>query len=108
MTGVAGVALVPAPVEVLGDGAELDDQVVGKVFGLDLPAFLAPQPNQTGLVIAHDDPGIRAADETARLIRLDISQTSSTRGVKRRLSHVRRGRTIAASNSDGAWASNGS
>ena len=29
LDGVTGVALVPAPVEVLGDGAELDDQVVG-------------------------------------------------------------------------------
>ena len=26
---VTGVALIPAPIEVLGDGAELDDQVVG-------------------------------------------------------------------------------
>ena len=29
-----GVALVPAPVEVLGNGAELDDQVVGEVLRL--------------------------------------------------------------------------
>jgi hypothetical protein len=31
---LAGVALIPAPVEVLGDGAELDDQVAGEVLRL--------------------------------------------------------------------------
>ena len=65
LDGVAGVALIPAPVEVLGDRAELDDQVVGEVLRLDLAALLAPQPDQGGLVVAHDDPGIRAADERA-------------------------------------------
>ena len=29
LDGLTGVALVPAPVEVLGDGAELDNQIVG-------------------------------------------------------------------------------
>ena len=60
---LAGVALVPVPVEVLGHGAELDDQVAGEVFRLDLAALLPPQPDQGGFVIAHDDPGIRAADK---------------------------------------------
>ena len=44
---------------------ELDDEVAGKVLRLDLAAFLAPQPQQGGLIIAHDDPGVRAADEVA-------------------------------------------
>ena len=55
---LAGVALVPAPVELLGDAAELDDQVAGQVFGLGLAPFLPPEPEQGGLVIAHDDPGV--------------------------------------------------
>jgi hypothetical protein len=37
--GLAGVALVPAPIEVLGDHPELDDQVVGQVIGVGLAAL---------------------------------------------------------------------
>ena len=61
--GLAGVALVPAPVEVLGDRPELNDEVVGEVFRFDLASLLAPEPNEVRLVIAHDDAGVRAADE---------------------------------------------
>ena len=60
-----GIGFVPAPVEVLGDDAELDDEVAGQVLRLDLAALFPPQPQQGGLVIAHDDPGVRAADELA-------------------------------------------
>ena len=42
---ISGVSFVPAPVEVLGDGAQLDDQVVRKVLRLDLSALLAPKPH---------------------------------------------------------------
>ena len=62
---LAGIALVPVPVEVLGHGAELDDQVAGQVLRLDLAALFPPEPEQGGLVVAHDDPGVRAADEGA-------------------------------------------
>ena len=62
---LAGIALVPVPIEVLGHGPELDDQVAREVLRLDLAALLAPEPEQGGLVIAHDDPGVRAADEGA-------------------------------------------
>ena len=62
---LAGIALVPMPVEVLGHQAELDDEVAGEVLRLDLAAFLPPEAEQGGLVIAHDDPGVRAADELA-------------------------------------------
>ena len=60
---LAGIALVPVPVEVLGHGAELDDQVVRQVLRLDLAALFPPQPEQGGFIVAHDDPGVRAADE---------------------------------------------
>ena len=62
---LAGIALVPVPVELLGDTAELDDQVAGQVLGLGLAPLLPPEPEQGGLVVAHDDPGVRAADEGA-------------------------------------------
>ncbi len=64
---LAGIGLVPAPVEVLGGQAELDDEVAGEVLRLDLAALFPPQPQQGGLVIAHDDPGVRAADEVAAI-----------------------------------------
>jgi hypothetical protein len=52
---VTGVALIPTPVEVFRHGAELDDEVFGKVFRLDLPALLPPKPHQRRFVIPHND-----------------------------------------------------
>jgi hypothetical protein len=63
--GIAGVALEPAPVEVFRNRAELDHQDAGQVLGFDLPSFLAPQSDQGFLVVLHNDPGVRAADEFA-------------------------------------------
>ena len=60
---LTGVGLVPAPVQLLGGRAELNDEVAGQVLWLNLAAFFPPQPQQGGLVVAHDDPGVRAADE---------------------------------------------
>ena len=71
---LAGIALVPVPVEVLGHGAELDDQVVREVLGLDLAALFPPQPEQGGFVVAHDDPGVRAADEGAAVLSQLLSE----------------------------------
>ena len=62
---LAGLALVPVPVEVLGHEAELDDEVARQVLRLDLAALLAPEAQQGGFVVAHDDPGVRAADKAA-------------------------------------------
>ena len=39
---LTGIGLVPAPVEVLRDGPELDDEVAGEVLRLGLAALLAP------------------------------------------------------------------
>src|SRR5450756_2541115 len=64
----AGIALVPEPVEILGDPAELDDEVGGEVLGLDLAALFLPEAEQGGLVVAHDDPGVGAADEAPAVI----------------------------------------
>ena len=58
-----GIGFVPAPVQLLGDGPKLDDEVAGEVLWLNLTAFLAPKAQQGGFVVAHDDSGVRAADE---------------------------------------------
>src|SRR5262249_16745538 len=66
-----GIAFVPKAVEGLGHKAELDDEVVGQVLRLGLAAFLAPEAAQCGLIVAHYNPGVRAADEgTAALVTL--------------------------------------
>jgi len=36
-----------------------------RFLGLDLAALLPPQPVQSGFVLAHDYPRVRAADEGA-------------------------------------------
>src|SRR5262249_6424837 len=61
----AGVALVPGAVELLGCPSELHDEVAGEVLRFGLSAFLAPEANQGGFIMAHDDPGIRTTDEGA-------------------------------------------
>ena len=59
-----GIALVPAPIELLGHVAELDDEIAGEVLGLGFPALLPPEPKQGSFIRAHDDTRIRAANET--------------------------------------------
>src|SRR5665811_1124687 len=44
LDGVAGIALIPAPVEVLGHGPKLDDQIIREILRLDLSALLPPKP----------------------------------------------------------------
>ena len=63
-----GIGLVPAPVKVLGDRPELDDEVAREVLRLGLAALFPPQPHQGRLIVAHDDPGVRAADEVAAVV----------------------------------------
>src|SRR6266446_3683915 len=57
------VAFVPGAVELLGCPPQLHHEVAGQVLWLGLPTLLAPELDQGSLVMAHDDPGIRAADE---------------------------------------------
>ena len=45
---------------------ELDDEIAGQILWLDLAALFPPEPEQGILIIAHDDPGVRAADKVAR------------------------------------------
>ena len=65
---LAGVLFVPGPVQLLRGRAELDQEVTRKVLRLDLAALLPPQPKQGGLILAHDDPGVRASDKAASIV----------------------------------------
>jgi hypothetical protein len=62
--GLRGIAFVPMPIERFGRQAELDNEVAGQILRLGLATFLAPDAGQGSFVVAHDDPGVRAADET--------------------------------------------
>ena len=61
------LSLVPAPVQILGHGPKLDDEVAGQVLRLDLTPLLPPQPHQGDFVVAHDDPGVGAAYKSASI-----------------------------------------
>src|SRR6516165_2773888 len=55
---LAGIGLIPAPVQVLRRQAKLDEEVARKVFWLDLAPLLSPKPEERSLVVAHDDASI--------------------------------------------------
>ena len=57
------------PVEGLGHDPELDDEVAREVLRLDFAPLLPPEAEQGRFVVAHDDPGVRAADEIAAVSR---------------------------------------
>src|ERR1700724_2991385 len=50
--GEAGAAFVPAPVKVLRDGPELDDQITREILRFALAALLLPQSDQIGFIVA--------------------------------------------------------
>jgi hypothetical protein len=54
---------IPGAVEILGDKPQLHDEVARQVGGFGLATLFLPQPDQRVLVAAHDDAGVRAADE---------------------------------------------
>ena len=51
------------PVELLGGEAELDDEIAGQILPLNLASFFSPKAQQGSFIVAHDNSGIRAADE---------------------------------------------
>ena len=63
LDALPGVALVPSPIERFSRQPELNDEVAGQVLRFDFAPFLSPEAEQGGFVVAHDDPGIGAADE---------------------------------------------
>ena len=60
---LTGVGFIPAPIEALSHDPKLNDQVTRQVLRLDFPALFTPELQQRSLIIAHDNPGVRAADE---------------------------------------------
>src|SRR5438105_1069595 len=69
---LAGIALVPMAVEVLRYGPELDNKVGGKVLRLDFASFFPPEPHEGHLIVAHDYPGVGAANEIATIWLQDL------------------------------------
>src|SRR5262245_60849965 len=87
----AGVALVPGAVELLGCSPELHDEVTREVLGLRLASLLPPKPDQGGFILAHNDPGVRAADEAASSFTVfcqGLGLTLSSSNLWRRLSRL--------------------
>ena len=62
---LARIGLVPVPIKLLGHHPELDDEIVGQVLWFGLAALLTPQARQRNFIVAHDDPGVRTANEGA-------------------------------------------
>src|ERR1700751_1710862 len=62
---LAGIGLVPAPVQVLGRYSELDDEIPRKVLRLNFAALFPPEPEEGAFIVAHNDPCIGAADKIA-------------------------------------------
>ncbi len=58
-----GILLVPVPVEMLGDGAGLDEELTLQIVGFEFAALRPPKPRQR--VITHDNSGIGPADKRA-------------------------------------------
>ena len=53
--------------------AQLDDKVARKVFRLDFTAFFSPESEEGSFIVAHDDPGVRAADEVSAFPRISCA-----------------------------------
>src|SRR5262245_9455212 len=62
---LAGVPLVPKPIQALRCVAELDDKIAGEVLRFRLAPLFPPEPHQGRLVTTHDYPCVRAADKRA-------------------------------------------
>jgi hypothetical protein len=64
---LAGISLVPTPIEVLGRAPKLDDEVAGQIRRLDLAPLLPSESKKGVLVLAHNDVGVRSSYEVATL-----------------------------------------
>jgi hypothetical protein len=57
------IRLIPTPIKFLCRDAELDDEVAREILWLDLSPLFLPKAQESALIAAHDDPGVRATDE---------------------------------------------
>jgi hypothetical protein len=64
------IELVPAPVQILSGGPKLDNEVPREILRFDLTSLLPPQPRQGDLILAHNDPGVGAANKGAAVQRM--------------------------------------
>jgi hypothetical protein len=62
---LAGIGLIPVPVQLLSGQPKLDNEIAGQVLRLDLASFFLPKAEEGTFIIVHNDPSIRAADEVA-------------------------------------------
>jgi hypothetical protein len=62
------------PIEQFSRHAELDDEVAREILRLDFAPFSPPKADEGGLVVAHNDPGVGAADEAAPRIPRSIAR----------------------------------
>jgi hypothetical protein len=83
------IGLIPAPVQLFGRNAELDNEIARKIRGLDLAPLLTSEADQGRLIIAHNDPGVRAADEVTPISGFDPDRPQLHRGLLRRRVWVR-------------------
>ena len=77
---LTGIGRVPAPVQVFGRDAQLNDEIAREVLGLDLTALLLPEPEESALIIAHDDPGVRTPMKNLRVEKSDLFNIRAGRG----------------------------
>jgi hypothetical protein len=40
------------------DRPQLDNEVAGQIFGLDLATLFLPKPDEGGFIVTHEDPGV--------------------------------------------------
>jgi hypothetical protein len=64
--GLATVGLIPAPIEVLGGQAQLNEEIAGEVRWLQFASLFAPKPQESALIVSHDGPIVRAAYKCRR------------------------------------------
>jgi len=60
---LSGIRLVPAPVQILGRYPKLDYEIAREVLWLKFAPLFPPEAEEGGFIIAHDDPGVGAANE---------------------------------------------
>src|SRR5690242_12204148 len=80
---LTGIGLIPAPVQLFGRQAKLDQEMARQILRLDLATFFLPEADQGGFVIAHDNPGVGAADEVSPISRLNPDLAWFGRGLLR-------------------------
>jgi hypothetical protein len=66
---LAGLGLVPPPIQVFRDEAQLDCQFPRKILRRRLATLFPPKPQERTHIIAHNEPGVGTANETPPICR---------------------------------------